>query len=148
MPEFEDDHETGEVACGVRGRAVFRCVLDQLKLEIIINHHQNHRQDRHDHHSSPAATATAQRQEVDLRRETTQRPNRPLCGTLRHYDGHDDDYGDDDDDNGDDNDDIDEDSQLSMDMWQFCSSCGYRANFIEQERSRVNLRRNGHSVKA
>ena len=66
-----------------------------------------------------------------------------------HNDNYDDDNDyDDNDDNGDDNDDIDEDSQLSMDMWQFCSSCGYRANFIEQERSRVNLRRNGHSVKA
>ena len=64
-----------------------------------------------------------------------------------HNDNYDDDNDyDDNDDNGDDNDDIDEDSQLSMDMWQFCSSCGYRANFIEQERSRVNLRRYGHRV--
>ena len=34
MPEFEDDHKTGEVAGGIGGRAVFRCVLDQLKLGI------------------------------------------------------------------------------------------------------------------
>ena len=88
------------------------------------------------------------------------------CGNSVHHvdddydndgDGHDDNHDDDNDndDNNDDDDDDnniddgdDEDSQLSMDMWQFCSSCGYRANFIEQERSRVNLRRNGHSVKA
>ena len=31
-PELEDDHKTGEVACGVGGSAVLRCVLDQLKL--------------------------------------------------------------------------------------------------------------------
>ena len=33
-PELEDDHKTGEVAGGIGGGAVFRCVLDQLKLEI------------------------------------------------------------------------------------------------------------------
>ena len=31
-PELEDDHKTGEVACGVGGSAVLRCVLDQLQL--------------------------------------------------------------------------------------------------------------------
>ena len=30
--------------------------------------------------------------------------------------------------------------QLSIERWQFCSSKGYCENFIEQERSRVNLK--------
>ena len=51
-PELEDDHKTGEVACGVGGSAVFRCVLDQLKLRgdvcriniSYINRNPNHSQ--------------------------------------------------------------------------------------------------------